>query len=109
MHRSLLRDSPQCYSPNLVEGGFSEVELPLYGVLRSSHDPHLHSLRVFSESFSIVCLFGARRLSQQSHSFSPEPQKGAYPYVRSHRTSGLFWHIAPSPDNKAALIIRVLG
>jgi hypothetical protein len=40
MHRSLLRDSPQCYSPNLVEGGFSEVELPLYGVLRSSHDPH---------------------------------------------------------------------
>jgi hypothetical protein len=29
----------QPYSPNLVEGEFSEVELPLYGVLRSSRSP----------------------------------------------------------------------
>jgi hypothetical protein len=27
----------EAYSPECVEGGFSEVELPLYGVLRSSH------------------------------------------------------------------------
>src|SRR5918994_1879413 len=28
------------YSPNVVEGEFDEVELPIYGVLRSSSNPH---------------------------------------------------------------------
>ena len=66
---------------------FVGAECGLNGVLRSSHQP-LDSLRMFSESPSIVGLFGARRLSQQSNSFSPEPQKGTYPYdVRRYRTS----------------------
>jgi hypothetical protein len=42
---ALLNDTPsrtnvplsRVYSPNFVEGEFSEVELPLYGVLRSWH------------------------------------------------------------------------
>ena len=55
-------------------------ELRLYAVLRSSairlceaHTIPIDSLRVFSESAAIVCLFGARRLSQQSYTFFPEP------------------------------------
>jgi hypothetical protein len=45
------------------------------------HTIPIDSLRESSESPSTVDLFGARRLSQQTHSFSPEPWKGAYPCV----------------------------
>ena len=37
-----------------------------------------------------MCLFGARRLSQQSYSFSPEPPKRClHPYVRRYRTKSV--------------------
>src|SRR5215212_11398012 len=71
----------------------------------------IDSLRVFSEKAAIVCLFGARRLSQQSYSSFPEPPKRCLPVCTkvSHEECGLFWHIAPSADNKAALFTRVRG
>jgi hypothetical protein len=55
----------------------------LYGVLRSSpirlsarYTPHLHFLRVFSEKACIVCLFGARRVSQHNLLLPfPSPEK----------------------------------
>jgi hypothetical protein len=37
------------------------------------------------ESQRSASVFGARRLSQQSHSFFPEPRKGAHPYIRTPR------------------------
>jgi hypothetical protein len=59
---------------------FFAGELRRDGVLRSSpnrlcelHTIPLDSLSLFSETPAIVCPFGARRLSQQSHSFFPEP------------------------------------
>src|SRR5215218_9639551 len=60
-------------------------------VLGSSHDNPIDSLSLSSESPAILCLFGARRLSQQSHSFFPEPRKGAYPYIRGHHTGRVRW------------------
>src|SRR5215212_6119882 len=64
------------------------------GILGSSpirlcevHTIPIDSLRVFSEKAAIVCLFGARRLSQQAYASFPEPRKGAYPYVLRYRTS----------------------
>src|SRR5215216_5215710 len=65
-------------------------------ILRSSpirlcevHTIPIDSLRVFSEKAAIVCLFGARRLSQQAYASFPEPRKGAYPYVRRYRTKSV--------------------
>jgi hypothetical protein len=55
------------------------------------HTILIDSLRVFSERASIVCLFGARRLSQHNLILSlPSPRKGAYPYdVRKYRTKSV--------------------
>src|SRR5215208_3536779 len=88
----ILRTSPFGYSRKFVFKEF--CELRHNGVLRSSpirlcevHTIPIDSLRVFSEKAAIVCLFGARRLSQQAYASFPEPRKGAYPYVRRYRTS----------------------
>jgi hypothetical protein len=43
-----------------------------------------------------VSLFGARRLSQQSHSFFPEPLKGYLPVYTMALHKWLFWHAPPS-------------
>ncbi len=68
-------------------------ELRLGGGLGSSHENPIDSLSLFSESPAIVCLFGARRLSQQSHPFFPEPRKRCQPVYT---------------DTEAALFNRVL-
>ena len=60
-------------SANFAFWAFSEVCLS--GSLRGTHP--IDSLRVFSESAAIVCLFGARRLSQQSLLPFPSPEKVA--------------------------------
>ncbi len=74
--RLLARSGFCLSSPEREEGRF--LQLRLDEVPRSS--PIRHSLRRFSDSAAILCLFGARRLSQQiSFSFA-EPQKGS-----SHR------------------------
>jgi hypothetical protein len=41
-HDELWRISTEAYSPKCVEGEFSEVQLPLYGVLRSSLPRNSH-------------------------------------------------------------------
>jgi hypothetical protein len=56
--------------------------------IRGKHPPgeiETVSLRRFSDSAAIVCLFGTRRLSQQiSFSFA-EPRRGIHPYIRTPR------------------------
>jgi len=86
-------------SANFVLTAFSEV-----------HTILIDSLRVFSEKAAIVCLSGARRLSQHSYSFSPEPPKRCLPVcTKVSHECGVFWHIAPSADNKAALFTGLRG
>ena len=74
IHRSAWRG----YSPklNFRFTEFSEV-----------HTIPVASPRESSESPSIVGLFGARRLSQQSHLFSPEPRKRCLPKLLSFSSS----------------------
>ena len=58
----------------------ADVNFVMTGFSRTSANP-IDSLSVFSDLPAIVCLFGARRLSQQSRSFFPELRKGAYPRI----------------------------
>jgi hypothetical protein len=64
-------------------------ELRIGKILRRTHDP-TDSLRVFSESPTILGLFGARRLSQQHYPSFPEPPKCANPNKRGHCTMDYF-------------------
>jgi hypothetical protein len=70
------------------------------------HTIPLDSLRVFSEMPAIVCLFGARRLSQQSYPFFPEPRKGTYPYMRGHPSSELGSWLSAALGEHAAMNFR---
>src|SRR5918995_5341843 len=55
-----LPDTLVNYAPECVEGEFSEVELPLYGVLRSSHPAHcitpVQSLQPSQPSITLVSI-----------------------------------------------------
>src|SRR5215217_9635514 len=78
---------------------FQEVRLS--GSLRSTHYPHLNSLRVFSEKACIVCLFGARRLSQHNLFLPfPSPEKVASLGVQRIPQTNDF--VATSPDEWVA-------
>jgi hypothetical protein len=48
------------------------------------------SLRVFSDSAAIVCLFGGSAIVPTRLSFLSRAPKSTYPYIRRHPSSGLF-------------------
>jgi hypothetical protein len=83
--RVSLSRSTQCYSKPSKSNTYSsecwEAEF------REVHTIPIDSLSLFSNSPAILGLFGARRLSQQSHSFFPELRKGAHPRIYGHRGS----------------------
>jgi hypothetical protein len=63
-----------------------------------------------------ACVFGARRLSQQSYPFFPEPPKGAHPYIRTPKqlyspkcVEGEFSEVRAAPIRSASSLGRLLG
>ena len=76
----------------MVEGPFCLFQTVSQDAFCQEHTIPIDSLILFSESPAIVRLFGARRLSQQSHPFFPSPEK-----VRTCIYEGIpqvdcFWH-----------------
>src|SRR5215204_2774502 len=63
----------QSYSPNVVEGGFSEVELPFYGVLRSSYSPGPTPIGVAPSDRGYMQPLRVRALEARATSFSSYP------------------------------------
>src|SRR5215213_3369699 len=85
--RGGLAHRSEPYSPECVEGEFSEVELPLYRVLRSSHDPRRLSQSVLRIALHKGPFGGSAIVPTQSHPFSPEPRKRCLPILLSFLSS----------------------
>jgi hypothetical protein len=97
---------PRLFSHQCVEEEF--LELRLETGFSEVHTILIDSLRVFSEKAAIVCLFGARRLSQHNLILSlPSPRKGAstrmyegiarrvctiFPHCAQRRQQGSLFH-----------------
>src|SRR5215216_3468968 len=104
------RTSPTPYSPDCVGVKFCEL-LRRDGVLRSSHDPDRLSQSVLRKGSHSVPFRGSAIVPTILFFLSRAPEKVPPPICTkvSHEECALFWHIAPSADNMAALFTRVRG
>ena len=108
--RGPRRTSSTPYSPDCVGVKFCESIRRDRG-LGSSHDPHRFSQSVLRIGGHSVPFRGSAIVPTILFFLSRAPEKVPPPVCTkvSHEECGLFWHIAPSADNKAALFTGVRG